>query len=216
MNSLYNHALKQSNALQRDINKFASGQDASVGLQGQISVSFSSFQRSIDDYENIAKREMVAVKKETALTRVTKFRHDLREMKTQFETIKRQQENQQNEQNRDSLLARRPNKTSAPEYPYQPMSRLEAATRDTSFNDSTESQLDDFITQAHTILENLTDQHSILKKTQKKLLDAANTLGLSQNVIRYIERRTSQDKWIFFGGVVITVLLMWAIAHYFG
>ncbi|KAI7865929.1 hypothetical protein BDF14DRAFT_1875416 [Spinellus fusiger] len=214
MNSLYNHALKQSHTLQKDLNKFASGQDASAGLQGQISASFNAFQKSIDDYDTIAKRELVAAKREVALIRVTKFRHDVQDMKTQFETIKRQQETLQNEQNREHLLARRPNKTSAPEHPFQPMSRLALATREQNFTESSESQLDDFITQAHTLLENLTDQHTILKKTQKKLLDAANTLGLSQNVIRFIERRTAQDKWIFIGGLILTVLLMWAISHY--
>ncbi|KAI8099639.1 uncharacterized protein BX664DRAFT_321792 [Halteromyces radiatus] len=218
MNSLYNHALKQSHALQRDLDKFASGQDLSAGLQGQIAASFSSLQRSIDDYDNLAKREMVAVKKETAITRVSKFRQELQEMRTRFESTKKIQENLRLEQNRESLLARRPNKgghyAEAPEHPYQPMTRSAFAQREQAFGDHTESQLDDFITQAQTLLENLTDQHGILKKAQRKLLDTANILGLSQNVIRYIERRTTQDKWIFFGGLIITVFILWAIVHY--
>ncbi|KAG0736549.1 hypothetical protein G6F57_009391 [Rhizopus arrhizus] len=215
MNSLYNHALKQTHALQRDLDKFQSGEDASAGLQGQISASFNSLQRSIDDYENLAKREMIAVKKETALTRASKFRQDLQEMKTQFEFVKKQQENLKNEQNRDSLL-RRPNRgqASAPEHPYQPLSRDEFALREQSFARNTDSQLDDFIEQAQNLLENLTDQHNILKKTQKKILDTANYLGLSQNVIRYIERRSAQDKWIFYGGMILTVLIIWAIIHF--
>ncbi|KAI8391769.1 uncharacterized protein BYT42DRAFT_207926 [Radiomyces spectabilis] len=221
MNSLYNHALKQSQALQRDLDKFATGQDASAGLQGQITASFNSLQRSIDDYDNLAKRELIATKKETAQTRVKTFRQSLQEMKTRFEMIKKQHETQKYEQNRESLLARRPTRTSltpditsAPEYPYQ--SRSEFAMRQHSFIDSTDTQLDDFITQASNILENLTDQHGILKKTQKKLLDAANTLGLSQNVIRFIERRTAQDKWIFIAGLVVTILLIWLISSYLG
>jgi len=35
MNSLYNHALKQVNALQRDLEKFQSGEDTSVAVQGR-------------------------------------------------------------------------------------------------------------------------------------------------------------------------------------
>ena len=46
------------------------------------------------------------------------------------------------------------------------------------------------------------------------MLDAANTLGLSRNVIHMIERRSSEDKWIFYAGVCITLLAMWAIIHY--
>ncbi|KAI8637465.1 putative v-SNARE protein Bos1 [Parasitella parasitica] len=216
MNSLYNNALKQSHALQKDLDRFQSGQDSSAGLQGQISVSFNALQRSIDDYDNLAKRELIPVKKETALTRVSKFRHDLQDMKIRFEAIKKQQETQKLEQNRDSLL-RRPNRgANAPEHPYQPLSRDEFAIREQSFARNTDSQLDDFIGQAQNLLENLTDQHSILKKTQKKILDTANHLGLSQNVIRYIERRSAQDKWIFYGGMIITVLCLWGIVHFIG
>lgn len=35
--------------------------------------------------------------------------------------------------------------------------------RESAFVDSTDSQLDDFITQAQNLLENLTDQHGVLK-----------------------------------------------------
>ncbi|KAG2209934.1 hypothetical protein INT47_003369 [Mucor saturninus] len=215
MNSLYNTALKQSHALQKDLDKFQSGQDVSAGLQGQISASFNALQRHIDDYESLAKRELIEVKKETALTRVGKFRHDLQDMKLRFEATKKQQEIVQNDQNRDSLL-RRSNRLNSnlPEHPYQPLSRDEFAIREQSFARNTDSQLDEFIGQAQTLLENLTDQHSILKKTQKKILDTANYLGVSQNTIRYIERRSAQDKWIFYGGMILTVLIIWAIIHY--
>ncbi|KAI9277809.1 hypothetical protein BY458DRAFT_504129 [Sporodiniella umbellata] len=216
MNSLYNHALKQRHALERDLEKFQSGEDISAGLQGQISASFNSLQRSVDDYENLAKREMIAVKKETALTRIGKFRQDWQEMRTQFEFAKKQQENIQNEQNRDHLL-RRANKgpSNVPENPYQPSERDEFALREQSFARNTDTQIDSFIEQAQNLLENLTDQHTILKKTQRKILDAANQLGLSQNVIRYIERRSAQDKWIFYGGMVLTVLVIVGIIYLF-
>jgi Golgi SNAP receptor complex protein 2 len=54
-----------------------------------------------------------------------------------------------------------------PEHPYQPLSRDEFAMREQSFTRNTDSQLDEFIGQAQTLLENLTDQHSILKVKQK-------------------------------------------------
>ncbi|CAO3607631.1 unnamed protein product [Cunninghamella echinulata] len=165
MNSLYNHALKQSHALQRDLDKFAFGQDLSAGLQGQICIVYL-FTTLNNDYDNLAKREMVAVKKETALNRVSKFRQELQEMRTRFETTKKIQENLRMEQNRESLLARRPNRgqfSEAPEHPYQPMTRSAFAQREQSFADHTDTQLDDFITQAQNVLESLTDQHTILK-----------------------------------------------------
>lgn len=43
------------------------------------------------------------------------------------------------------------------------MTRSAFAQREQAFGDHTDSQLDDFITQAQTLLENLTEQHGVLK-----------------------------------------------------
>lgn len=53
------------------------------------------------------------------------------------------------------------------------------------------------------MLQNLGEQKAMLKNTQRKLYSVANTLGISRDTIRMIERRATQDKWIFYGGVVI-------------
>jgi Golgi SNAP receptor complex protein 2 len=68
--------------------------------------------------------------------------------------------------------------------------REDHALREHSFIDSTENQLDAFIAQGREILDNLVDQRNVLKGTQRRLLDAANTLGLSRDVIGWIEKRT--------------------------
>ena len=60
-----------------------------------------------------------------------------------------------------------------------------------SFLQSTEARLDEFLAQGQDVLNNLVDQRNVLKGTQRRLLDAANTLGLSRDVIGWIERRRS-------------------------
>ena len=68
-------------------------------------------------------------------------------------------------------------------------SREDHALREHSFIQNTESTLDDFIAQGRAVLDDLVDQRNVLKGTQKRLLDAANTLGMSRDVISWIERR---------------------------
>ena len=68
-------------------------------------------------------------------------------------------------------------------------SREEHALREHSFIQNTESALDDFIAQGRAVLDDLVDQRNVLKGTRKRLLDAANTLGMSRDVIGWIERR---------------------------
>ena len=58
-----------------------------------------------------------------------------------------------------------------------------------SFLQSTEARLDEFLAQGQEVLNNLVDQRNVLKGTQRRLLDAANTLRLSRDVIGWIERR---------------------------
>lgn len=70
MNSQYNHALKQVHALERDLKKFESGEDTSVGFQGQITAVFNALQRSIEEYDSLAKREMIVLKRDTAFAYV--------------------------------------------------------------------------------------------------------------------------------------------------
>lgn len=58
-----------------------------------------------------------------------------------------------------------------------------------TFIQNTETRLDEFLAQGREVLDNLVDQRNILKGTQRRLLDVANTLGLSRNVIGWIEKR---------------------------
>lgn len=69
------------------------------------------------------------------------------------------------------------------------MDREAFALHEHSFTQNTHAQLDDFIAQGRAVLDNLVDQRNMLKGTQRRLLDAANTLGLSRDVIGWIERR---------------------------
>ncbi|XP_069094080.1 Golgi SNAP receptor complex member 2 isoform X1 [Pleurodeles waltl] len=49
---------------------------------------------------------------------------------------------------------------------------------------------------------------------QKKILDVANMLGLSNTVMRLIEKRAFQDKAIMIGGMVVTCVIMFLVVKY--
>ncbi|KAH9485468.1 Protein transport protein bos1 [Psilocybe cubensis] len=85
-----------------------------------------------------------------------------------------------------------------------------------SFIQSTDTKLDEFLAQGREVLDNLRDQRNILKGTQRRLLDTANTLGLSRDVIGWIEKRSTQDTYIFLGGAVFTFFCFYLIWRYLG
>lgn len=68
---------------------------------------------------------------------------------------------------------------------------------------STNAQLDEFLEKGRMVLGDLGQQKEMLKGTQKRLYSVANTLGISGDTIRMVERRAKQDKWIFWAGVLI-------------
>ena len=90
------------------------------------------------------------------------------------------------------------------------------ALHEHSFTQNTSSQLDDFFAQGREVLDNLVDQREMLKGTKRRLLTAANTLGLSRDVIGWIERRSTQDMYIFVGGAIFTFVCFFLIWYYLG
>lgn len=79
-----------------------------------------------------------------------------------------------------------------------------------------DTQLDEFLDRGRAVLQDLSDQREMLKNTQKKLYSVANTLGISGDTIRMIERRAKEDKYIFWGGVVIFFVFCYFVLRWFG
>ncbi|KAM8989084.1 Golgi SNAP receptor complex member 2 isoform 3-T3 [Guaruba guarouba] len=50
--------------------------------------------------------------------------------------------------------------------------------------------------------------------THKKILDVANMLGLSNTVMRLIEKRAFQDKYFMIGGMILTCVIMLLVVQY--
>ncbi|CAM0875603.1 unnamed protein product [Alopecurus aequalis] len=66
------------------------------------------------------------------------------------------------------------------------------------------------------ILNKYSDQRDRLKSAQRKALDVLNTVGLSNSVLKLIEKRHRVDKKIAYGGMILTVILMvafWRLTH---
>ena len=80
--------------------------------------------------------------------------------------------------------------------------REDHALREQSFFAQANSQIDEYLDRGRAVLGDLGQQKEILKGTQRKLYSVANTLGVSGDTIRMVERRAKQDKWIFWGGVI--------------
>lgn len=55
------------------------------------------------------------------------------------------------------------------------------------------------------------DSDTAVQSAHRKLLDTLNSVGLSDSLLRVIERRQTLDKWIVYGGMVSHHLLMYLV-----
>ncbi|EMS50883.1 hypothetical protein TRIUR3_00735 [Triticum urartu] len=81
---------------------------------------------------------------------------------------------------------------------------------------SSSRMLDEAFETGVAILHKYSDQRDRLKSAQRKALDVLNTVGLSNSVLKLIEKRHRVDKRIAYGGMIITVVLMvafWRWTH---
>ncbi|KAH0006902.1 histidine kinase, partial [Aureobasidium melanogenum] len=263
MNSLFNSALRQSNAIRKDLDAFAESATTSPALQGQLTTSLTSFSRTLDDYSRSAQQELVPEKAQKAQDRLTNFRAELLDYRSRFALVKAEHEEKLHQNNRNDLLGhRRPHGANAtPENPYadsaiasssrdaganplfrtrdgfvntptsaagsNPYSSYQSpyalstdsgdqarenhALREKNFFASTNATLDEYLERGRAVLGDLGEQRDMLKNTQRKLYSVANTLGISGDTIRMVERRAKQDKWIFWTGVVVFVVFVYFV-----
>ncbi|KAF6158668.1 hypothetical protein GIB67_040182 [Kingdonia uniflora] len=59
------------------------------------------------------------------------------------------------------------------------------------------------------ILSKYSEQRDRLKRAQRKALDILNTVGLSNSVLRLIERRHRVDKSISYIGMIVTIIVVY-------
>ncbi|KAG5972597.1 hypothetical protein E4U55_000787 [Claviceps digitariae] len=254
MNVQYNSALRQSKSIRSELETLNTRGGPSAGDIGNISASLSSFSKTLNDYNHLARQEIVPRKQEEALARVKRFREDLSDFRSQLDSLKQARDDAQYQTSRAELLGRRPY-NATPENPYANTSQSNSTTiaaaaaaatnplfqdrqpgglhghqslgtgsademreahafREQNFFANTHSALDEYIARGQAVLGDLGQQREMLKNTQKRLYSVGNTLGISGDTIRMVERRARQDKWLFFGGVIVFFAFCWLVMHY--
>ncbi|KAJ3357076.1 protein transport protein bos1 [Allomyces javanicus] len=221
MNSLYQNLLRQSDTLTQLLDR--ADMDLTAPVSGQIETLLANLDRSLADYVDFSRTEPNLAKREKATLRSKRFADDIQLMKERYARAQTRAAQRQTHGDERNELFQRTNPTSAPTPGAISISIGGAATSsatdyyagESAALHRTESHLDDFLTAGRAALADLADQRHVLKRTHRRMLDAANTLGLSRSLIGAIERRGIQDTWVFVALVVVSVLAMWGMYAYF-
>ncbi|KAI9017578.1 hypothetical protein BC832DRAFT_37901 [Gaertneriomyces semiglobifer] len=219
---VYNATVKQINQLREDLERLQGGSDTTAGLQGQITAGLASLQRSARELDEMARREVTPVKREKALAHSRQVKEDYAAMQEAFSKWKQNERAKAMAREREELLgpgsihARTASTVKPAEGADSSIFMMNHMLKENQVLGDGNHRISEMIDVGRNALQELYEQRDILKGAQRRMYDVANSLGLSTTVMRFIERRSAADKWILFGGITVTLILMWAIVHYFG
>lgn len=149
-------------------------------------------------------------KKQSARIKVDQLTYDLRHLKTGFSNYQhRKMMREQEEREREELLNRRFTTNSG-----ETSIMIDHALQHNTSLQNADRGISDLLSSGSSILTSLRDQRLTLKGAHKRILDIASTLGLSNTVMRLIDKRATQDKWIVFGGMIVTCIIMFLVVKY--
>jgi Golgi SNAP receptor complex protein 2 len=151
------------------------------------------------------------VRRANAKLRVDQLRYDCQHLQSSLRQLQHKRYIREQEDFEREALLTRPFTTNEQDTSIM----IDPALRHhTKLNESSK-HLDNLIGHGSSILTNLKDQRLTLKGAHKRLLDLANTLGLSNTLMRLIEKRTGQDKIIMFVLMLVCLLFMYFVWKYF-
>jgi len=163
------------------------------------------------DRLNILVNKEPPQKRQNARIRVDQVVYDYRHLLSGFQSYQyKRQAKELEERQREELLNK---KFSANTSGETTIMIDHALQHNTALHDSSRG-LDDLLGSGNSIIQNLREQRVTLKGAHKRILDIANTLGLSNTIMRLIDKRGTQDKWIVFGGMIVTGVIMFVVWNY--
>lgn len=210
MEALYHQTNKLTQEIQQSFVRLerASGDEAHL-VENEI-------QARIDQITSNCERLDILVNKEppprrpNAKLRVDQLKYDCQHLQAALRNLQHRRYGREREiRDREELLSRsfRTNEQ-------ETSIAIDGSIQMNSSLNNAHRGVDDLLGSGSNILSNLREQRYTLKGAHKRVLDVANTLGLSNTVMRYIERRTIQDKFILFGGMLVTCVVMFLIIKY--
>jgi len=183
-----------------------------VEVRGRLETLWANSER----LEMLASKEPVAnARRQAARSRVDQLKGDIQHLGAALQSLSTRREARRREVEERELLLTTEFTTNAASRESETSIMIDRALEHQAALGRTNRYMDDVLGQGAEILQSLQDQRDVLKGAKRKLLDVANSLGMSDTVIRLIERRSVGDKYILIGGMVATCVFMFTVLRYF-
>eukprot|EP00742_Colponemidia_sp_Colp-10_P006871 GILJ01007366.1.p1 GENE.GILJ01007366.1~~GILJ01007366.1.p1 ORF type:complete len:212 (+),score=21.81 GILJ01007366.1:65-700(+) len=181
------------------LEQLESGANTSVNLQQTLSMKVNELTRIVGQLEQLVQLESGS-KRDTWRRRVEALAADNAQLRGSLDKhLGLIYRHKREEEDRQRLFERRSQDGTA----------VSAYIREHNSLKEQNNLIDGIFETGRSVLTTLSSQGATLKGAQRRVLDIANVLGLSNSLMRVIERRHSVDKWLVLGGMIVTLLVFW-------
>jgi len=185
--------------------------DTQLEIQARIDQMFSNCER----LEMLVNKEAPS-RRANAKLRVAQLKYDCQHLQAALRTVlHRRYQRDEEERERDLLLSRDfTTNDVARESSGDTSILIDAALTHNARMQGAQRGVDQLLDTGQSVLDSLRSQRATLKGVQRRVFDVLNSLGLSNTVIRLIERRSSQDRLVLFAGMIVTCVVMFLVWKY--
>ncbi|KAL3809907.1 hypothetical protein ACHAXA_005321 [Cyclostephanos tholiformis] len=174
----------------------------------ELFLSLDELSRQLDLMENLAQRETPA-QREIWKRKILELREDGQSIRRQGEHYDRMASaGVRRRRERDELLLarRRDNRRMGGGDDDDEMQQL---TEEADSLANSRGMMNELLATGANTLTGLVGQRSRMRWVNRKMLDIGNKIGLSNSTMRMIERRDATDAYLVFGGMVVTMLVIY-------
>lgn len=163
---------------------------------------------TLRDLTDVVSKEVNMERREKGKVQLKELVDELAMIKSEYDSIRAQRSALEKGKMRQDLVTfRNPN-----ERQQQPLTEESVHSHESTVIDYSQQKVNDFIAMGQHALDSLRLQGGQFKGFERRALDLARSLGVSDGVIRVIQRRQASDRFIFWACVMVVILfLLWII-----
>lgn len=172
----------------------------SPSLASDMSIALQDMEARLRDLDSLVKKETNKAHREDMRRRVQHMRATFNHIQASYDSIIRRKGINKWDWQRKELFGGANSKSDST------VIDLEMA-ENSSLNRSNQ-MLDDYIATGRGAMEELLSQKEKLKAAQRKAYDIFNMLGISNSIMRAVEKRDQVDRMVVFAGMFIVSLIL--------
>ncbi|XP_041360850.1 Golgi SNAP receptor complex member 2-like [Gigantopelta aegis] len=213
MESLYHQTNRLVQDVQGELGRLERAKGDSVHLvENEVQARIDHILSNCERLEILVNKEP-PTRRANAKLRVDQLKYDCQHLQSAMRQLQHKRYvREEEEREREALLSRT---FTTNDHDHDTSILIDASVQHNIGLSNAHRDMDNIIGHSSSILTNLREQRMTLKGVHKKILDISNSLGLTNTVMRLIEKRTFQDKIVFFVGVVVTCVVMYLVWKYF-